>query len=159
MKIVLKPGDRLNIQIDGGDGNFEVLYDYQGDGKLRILADMPDSTERGGLPVPDIRRRNPKLPQYKPEIYCEDFSMSPLEDKKVAVEPDATKGRARAPIMPAYLLLKTLVEKLKNVDSLGLCDGVPEDMVKDRIAEVWESLPMDLQAEWCLTNEPPETDR
>lgn len=71
IKVVLSPGSRLLITLEACEGDFEVLYDYQGDKKLRVLASFPDSTGRGGEVYFDKLSKEGK--KYNPEIYCEDF--------------------------------------------------------------------------------------
>lgn len=48
MKVVLKPGDTLEVELDETDGHFEIKYDVDF-GKLEVTADMPDSTGREGV--------------------------------------------------------------------------------------------------------------
>lgn len=61
IKVVLAPGARLLVTLDGTDGDFEIYYDYGGDGKLRVTASGPDSAGRDA------------------EIYCDSFG-SPRVD-------------------------------------------------------------------------------
>lgn len=61
MIVMLKPGERVQIQFLESDGELVVEFDVDGDGHLRVLADLPDSSGREGV------------------IYDEDFSRTPLE--------------------------------------------------------------------------------
>jgi len=56
MKILLQPGDVLEIELGDTDGNFLFSYDHNKDGLLQIIADTPDTRGREGV------------------IYCEDFN-------------------------------------------------------------------------------------
>jgi hypothetical protein len=65
-RVVLSPGQRVVVEFEGTDGQIGVDFDSQGDSKLEVTADIPDSSGRTGV------------------IYCEDFSR-PLGREKVAI--------------------------------------------------------------------------
>lgn len=83
VKVVLSPGSRLLITLEGCDGDFEILFDTYGDQKLRVLASFPDSSGRGGDSSFDELSKIGK--KHNPEIYCEDFGEnyfpSPAQEK------------------------------------------------------------------------------
>lgn len=83
VKVVLSPGSRLLITLEGCDGDFEILFDTYGDQKLRVIASFPDSSGRGGDASFDELSKTGK--KHNPEIYCEDFgkdySPSPAKEE------------------------------------------------------------------------------
>lgn len=66
MIVTLMPGDVLLVNLHETDGAFTISYDADGNQKLTVHADMPDTEGREGI------------------IYCEDFSQTPEEKLEVA---------------------------------------------------------------------------
>jgi len=48
MKVVLRPGDTLEVELDDTDGHFEIKYDVDL-GKLEVTSDLPDTQGRVGV--------------------------------------------------------------------------------------------------------------
>lgn len=49
IKVVLSPGARLLVAFEETDGTFTIDFDSDGNRKLRVIADTPDSTDRNGV--------------------------------------------------------------------------------------------------------------
>lgn len=56
MQIQLSPGELIDVTFEGTDGVITVKFDFEGDQKVSVEADLPDSSGREGV------------------IYMEDFS-------------------------------------------------------------------------------------
>jgi len=81
MKIELTNGDKLVVTLKDTDGEFQILYDVNGDNKLRVLCDMPDDKNRGGHPEMAESWNGPgTTPVLDPEIYCESFGVHDERD-------------------------------------------------------------------------------
>jgi len=92
MKINLEPGDALTVVLEGTDGEFRILYDYKGQGKLQVLADLPDDTNRGGSPeIAALWRGEGPAPVLDPVIYSEDL-MGGQEPEDATPEPQYQHG-------------------------------------------------------------------
>ena len=49
MKVELEPGEKVAVTLSGTDGVITVSYDGDGDSKLTVHADLPDTSGREGI--------------------------------------------------------------------------------------------------------------
>ena len=88
MKIELTNGDELVVTLKDTDGEFRILYDVNGDNRLRVLADMSDDKNRGGHPeMAEQWGGSGPAPVLDPEIYCESFGVHDERDEEGALIP------------------------------------------------------------------------
>ena len=49
MKIILRPGEKIEIELENTDGVFTIEYDVDKSGKLLVTSDLADDTGREGI--------------------------------------------------------------------------------------------------------------